>query len=65
MKIDAQIAVDHIINSLDNTNANIWHDEEEDVTWVVRGRYDDGVIEFEFTDAEGNETSQRFKLVEE
>lgn len=63
MRIQSSDAVNHIINSLDNTSATIWHDEEEDITWVVRHREDD-VIEFEFIDGEGNESSQKFRLIE-
>lgn len=65
MKIHAADAVSHITNSLENMDANIWHDGDADVTWVVRRTHDFDGFEFEFIDGEGNEFRQTFRLVAE
>jgi hypothetical protein len=59
--LSAAEAVDHRLNSLDNCNANFWTDEdgtEWGIYFAANG------IEFSFTDKDGNESVQRFALVE-
>lgn len=56
-------AVSHIINSLDNADANVWHDDATDETWVVDGSHSH--IFIEITDADDNETTYMFRLVKE
>lgn len=63
MKITAIEATDHIVNSLDNSDAADWYDKDNDVTWSVRFGGNDS-IEIAFIDNDDNETTQRFKLVE-
>lgn len=61
MKITPNDAVNHILNSLSNTNADYWADENE-VIWIVGGDCQGDSITFTF---EGEDTTtQTFKLVE-
>lgn len=61
MKITAADAVNHIVNSLDNTNASFWYDDENDASWHV-GTEDEDILVVEVETQDGL-TLNRFMLV--
>lgn len=60
--ISAENAVEHIYNSLDNTNATEYFDPEDKVTWSIHGIGDSLLLDF--TDEDGELIdSAKFRLV--
>ena len=62
MEIRPVDAVSHVVNSLDNSHADYWYDEELDRTWHVRSA-GDGVIEIVLIDDDDGEEIYPFRLV--
>ncbi len=60
MNINAVEAVEHIVNSLDNTNASTWSDGT--YTWEVSGNSD--MITFTFIDEETDEETKQVFVLE-